>query len=178
MATRVQNLDRLKKKLEAMPPAIRSAIRQALAESADDMVAMMKRRAPVGPVSGQGRKIGLRPGALRDSIVQTWGGGKVAYASLSGHGSAARGAVSSEAVAGDADLSVRISAGNTRVRYAHLVEFGTAPHPQSGQFKGSRHPGTAADPFFFPSYRALRKPTRSRITRSIRKSIKCIAAGT
>lgn len=177
MATRVQNLDRLKAKLAAMPGEVRSAIRQGLAESADDMVASMKSHAPVGPVSGQGRKIGLRPGALRDSIVQTWGGGKVAYASLSGHGQAARGAVASEAVAGDADLSVRISAGNTRVRHAHLVEFGTAPHEIGGLFKGARHPGTPAQPFFFPVYRAFKKPARARIARATRKAIKKIAAG-
>lgn len=165
MATRVENRERLLKKLAAMPAAVRSAAKQALAQSADEMEGMMKRLAPVGPVSGQGRSIGLKPGALRDSIVQSWGGDKVAYSSLK-----------TGNLSGDPDLTVKISAGNTRVRYAHLVEFGTAPHEAGGKFKGAQHPGTEAQPFFYTSYRALKKSAARRVNAAMRKAIKRIAA--
>ena len=165
MATRVENRERLLKKLAAMPAAVRSAGKQALAEGADEMQAMIKRLVPVGPVSGHNKKKGLKPGALRDSIVQTWGGGKVRYAALQGTSDG-----------GDPDLTVMLSAGNDAIRYAHIIEFGSAPHEQGGKFKGSQHPGTTAQPFFFPSYRALRKRTKSRVNRSMKKAIQRIAA--
>jgi HK97 gp10 family phage protein len=41
------------------------------------------------------------------------------------------------------------------VRYAHLVEFGTAPHYQPG--RGVVHPGTAPHPFMTPAYFATRE---------------------
>ena len=153
MPTRVENREKLLAKMAALPGSVRSAIKQALAESADELTAMQKRFAP------------KRTGALADSITQTWGGGKVAHATLGGGGQA-----------GDPDLTVRISAGNKRVRYAHLVEFGTAPHIVGGRFKGALHPGTNAKPFFFPPYRALRKRMKSRITRATNKAAKQVAA--
>jgi HK97 gp10 family phage protein len=139
---------------------VRSAIRQALAEGADEITAMQKRLAPVSATGSHGNP----PGALRDSIVQTWGGGKQRYSSLAG-----------SAGGGDPDLTVRISAGNSRVRYAHLVEFGTAPHVNAGMFAGTHNPGTAARPFFYPAYRALRKRVKSRITRATTKAAKKVA---
>lgn len=143
----------LLKKLAAMPQSVRSAVRQALAEGADQITDDMKRLAP------------KRTGKLRDSITQTWGGGKVRYSSLAG----------STSEAGDPDLTVRISAGNSGVRYAHLVEFGTAPHLNGGRFAGSRHPGTAAEPFFFPAYRANKRRVKARISRATTKAVREIA---
>lgn len=152
MATKIEGRERLLAKMKALPTEVRSAIKQALAEGADEIQEMQKRLVPVSS------------GDLRDSIVQTWGGGKVRYSSLS---------ASSEV--GDPDLSVRISAGNSKVRYAHLVEFGTAPHVNAGKFAGSHNPGTTAQPFFFPAYRALRKRVKSRITRATNKAAKKVA---
>lgn len=40
------------------------------------------------------------------------------------------------------------------VRYAHLVEFGTAPHFQPG--RGVMHPGAAPKPFLTPAYFSTR----------------------
>lgn len=161
MATRIQGRERLLKKMKALPGEVRSAIKQALAEGADEITDMQKRLAPVSATGSHGNA----PGALRDSIVQTWGGGKVRYSSLTGNSGAA----------GDPDLSVRISAGNSKVRYAHMIEFGTAPHINAGKFAGTQHPGTAAQPFFFPVYRALRKRVKSRITRATTKAAKKVA---
>lgn len=139
----------LLRKMAAMPAAVRSAIKQALAQGADEMTDEMRRLAP------------KKTGKLRDSIAQTWGGGKVAHASLS-----------SGAEGGDPDLTVIISAGNSAVRYAHLVEFGTAPHLNGGQFEGSQHPGTAPEAFFFPAYRATRRRMKSRISRATTKAVR------
>ena len=72
---------------------------------------------------------------------------------------------------------MRISAGNTFVRYAHLVEFGTAPHAQGGKFAGTMHPGTPAKPFFYPMYRLGKKRAKSRITRGVNRAAKKVAAG-
>jgi HK97 gp10 family phage protein len=153
MATSIKGREKLLAKMKALPPQVRSALKQALALGADEITDMQK------------RLVTVKSGDLRDSIVQTWGGGKVKYSSLSG----------SVGEAGDPDLSVRISAGNTKVRYAHLVEFGTAPHVNGGKFAGSQHPGAAAKRFFFPAYRALRKRVKSRITRATNKAAKQVA---
>lgn len=159
----------LLRKMKAMPPAIRSAIKQALAQGADEITAMQKRLAPVDD------------GDLRDSIAQTWGGGKVRYSSLGTR-------FEDE---GDPDLTVRLSAGNSKVRYAHLVEFGTAPHStvkgaskyrKSGMVHAGssspkrQHPGTKPQPFFFPPYRALRRRVRSRISRATTRAVKAFAS--
>lgn len=130
---------------------MRSAAKQALAQSADEITEAIRAAAPQG-----------KTGKLKKSIAQTWGGGAVRYSSLAGN----------VGEAGDPDLSVRISAGNSAVRYSHLVEFGTAPHINGGLFAGTEHPGTRAQPFFFPTYRKLRKRARSRLSRAITKAIK------
>jgi len=160
MATKVQGRERLLAKMRALPSDVRSAIKQALAEGADEIVEMQKRLVRVSLAGSHGNP----PGTLRDSIVQTWGGDKARYSSLAGG-----------AGAGDPDLTVRISAGNSKARYAHLVEFGTAPHINGGRFKGTQHPGTAAQPFFYPAYRALRKRVKSRISRATNKAAKKVA---
>jgi HK97 gp10 family phage protein len=156
MATKMQGREALVRKLKALSPATRSAIKQAIAQGADELVALQKRLAPV------------RTGELRDSIVQTWGGQSgPKYASLRG----------GSPVDGDPDLSVLITAGNSAVRYAHLVEFGTAPHTNGGKFAGTQNPGTSAHPFFYSPYRALKRRIKSRITRATTKAAKAVAAG-
>ena len=150
--TKVKNRERLLAKMRALPAEARSSIKQALAQGADEITDMQKRLAPV------------QSGDLRNSIKQTWGGGKERYSSLS-----------AGAGGGDPDLTVKISAGNSKVRYAHLVEFGTAPHINGGKFAGSQHPGATPKPFFYPAYRALRKRVKSRITRATTKAAKKVA---
>lgn len=147
------NRERALRKLSAIPPAVRSAAKQALAQSADEITDAIRAAAPQGAT-----------GKLKKSIKQTWGGGRVRYSSLTGN----------TGEAGDPDLSVAISAGNSEVRYAHLIEFGTAPHINGGLFAGTEHPGTRAQPFFYPTYRRLRRRARSRISRAITKAIKQI----
>lgn len=147
------NREKALRKLAAIPPAVRSAAKQALAQSADEITEAIRTAAPQG-----------KTGKLKKSIKQTWGGGKVRYSSLSGNAGEA----------GDPDLSVRISAGDAKTRYAHLVEFGTAPHINGGAFAGTEHPGTTAQPFFYPTWRAKRRRARARVSRAITKAIKQI----
>lgn len=68
-------------------------------------------------------------------------------------------------------IALRIRAWSPKVKYAHLVEFGTAPHKQGGRFKGTEHPGTRPQPFFYPSYRALKKRFLNLQRRGFRKAI-------
>lgn len=59
-------------------------------------------------------------------------------------------------VAGDTEVIV--SAGNSDVRYAHLVEYGTA--------------SAEAQPYFWPAFRLLKKRLQNRIKRAAKKAVK------
>lgn len=169
-STTIIGLDRLNKKLKKLPEQAEKRIKEAMEQGANEIVAMMKSLAP--EVSGD----------LRDSIGWTWGE-RPKY-------SQALATVKSS----DGKLALTIYAGNSKVRYAHLVEFGTAAHDIYGKRQGFlgrrkamgkdgrfgthvKHPGATAKPFFFVSWRALRRRTKSRITRAITKSAKEAAAG-
>ncbi|WP_313666100.1 HK97 gp10 family phage protein [Shinella sp.] len=151
--TKILGLARLNKKLQKLPAAAEAAIKTAMEQGANEIVALMK------------SLVAVDSGDLRDSIGWTWGE-RPKY---------------SQAIAtvksSDGKLALTIFAGNSKVRYAHLVEFATAAHVNGGQFPGTAHPGTKAQPFFFVSWRALRRRTKSRITRAINKSATVVAAG-
>ncbi len=145
MATKVSGLGELRKKIAALPEAMRAEIRAALEKGADEMVAMAKRLCPVDS------------GALRDSIGWTWGEppkGSVVLAS----GSTERGETIT-IYAGSSDKTM----GPADAFYARWVEFGTV--------------NMRAQPFFFPSWRALRKRIKSRNTRAVSAVMKKVAAG-
>lgn len=148
---KIENRKRLVRKIAALPQATKDEIRLAIAESAAEIVDLQKRAVPVDT------------GNLRDSIRWQFGDAdKVKY---------------SQGVGGGHELGARISAGDSLARHAHLVEFGTAPHPQGGKFKGTMHPGTAAQPFFFPMFRLGKKRAKSRIVRAANKAARKVAAG-
>ncbi|MEN4964112.1 HK97-gp10 family putative phage morphogenesis protein [Brucella intermedia] len=149
----ILGLKRLNRKFKALPALAEAAIKVAMEQGADEIVAMMKRLVPVDN------------GDLRDSIGWTWGDAP-SYSQRIG-------AVKSKT----GNLKITIYAGNSKVRYAHLVEFGSAPHINGGMFAGTQNPGAKAQPFFFVAFRALRRRTKSRITRAINKSAKQIASG-
>jgi hypothetical protein len=135
-------LARLQKRLEAIPPDVREAVQNEMANWADRIVLLMRSLVP------------HRTGALRNSIGWTWGA-RPKYAQTIATIRPMKGG-----------LVLTIYVGNSDVRYAHLVEFFTKAHVNKGQFPGTQHPGTPARPFFFVSYRALRKPAG----RAIRKA--------
>lgn len=89
-------------------------------------------------------------GDLRDSIGWTWG-------------DAPKGsAVIAQSDPRPGNVRLTIYAGSAKAFHARWVEFGTVK--------------MRAHPFFFTSYRALRKRVRDRITRATRKAIKEVAA--
>ena len=150
MTTRIFGLKKLNKKLKKLPEAAERAVRKAMEQGANEIVAMMKSLVPV------------RTGALRDSIGWTWGAAPSGSLSLATVKSA------------DGKLTLTIFASDFKARW---VEFGTASHIAGGIFEGAEIPAIPASPYFFVSYRALRKRTKSRITRAINKSAKQVAAG-
>jgi HK97 gp10 family phage protein len=143
--------DRLLRRLAAIQGKPRKAIRAALEKGAEDLTAMQKSLVP------------KRTGALAASIGYTFGNYAPANSHVRGFGDAA---------AGDPDLSITIHAGDAKAFYAAFVEYGTAPHPQGGMFKGALHPGTSPQPFFYPPYRTLRRSIKSRVSRAASKAIK------
>lgn len=153
---RMENRQRLLKKMADLPGETRSAIRQALAQGADEITDMQKRLAP------------RKSGALRNSIGSTFGTYKAENSRVRGVSAGAGGA--------DPDLTVTLHAGDAKAYYAAFVEFGTAPHPQGGMFEGTDHPGTTAQPFFYPAYRALRRRVKARVTRATKQAARRVAA--
>lgn len=144
---------------------MKTAIKAEMEAVASEIVSMMKSLAPE------------QSGDLRDSIGWTWGK-RPKYSQVM--------AVAKASLAGE--MTITIFAGNSKVRYAHLVEFGTAPHvikAQEGKALGKggifgsevHHPGATAKPFFYVSWRANKKKARSRIARATRKAAKEVAAG-
>lgn len=144
----IKGLDKLKVKLRIIPKRAREAANAVLIEAAEEIATLQRGLAPEDD------------GDLKDSIHVTKPGESTPPYSQPG---GKRKAGKSQAI---------ITAGNTKVRYAHLVEFGTAPHINGGQFAGTAHPGTSPQPFFWPGYRALRTRAKGRITRSVTKAIK------
>jgi HK97 gp10 family phage protein len=125
---------RLQERFAAIPKSVRDEVQPALAKSGDELASRMKQLAP------------RDSGDLIDSIaVTTAGNATPAYSQPGGSM-----IVSENAVA--------ITVGNSKVRYAHLQEYGTA-HAH-------------AQPFFWVSYRLLKKRLSNRIKRSINKAIK------
>lgn len=151
--TKILGLARLNKKLQKLPAAAEAAIKSAMEQGANEIVALMKSLVPVDS------------GDLKDSIGWTFGERPKYSQAIASVKSA------------DGKLVITIYAGNSKVRYSHLIEFGTAAHVNGGLYAGTQHPGTKAQPFFFVSFRALRRRTKSRISRAITKSAKSVAAG-
>jgi HK97 gp10 family phage protein len=155
LMAKIEGLDRLKKRFERLPAAVFDEVGKAIEQSADEIVQMQKRLAP------------KKTGALADSVQANLDADPPKYATFRPSG---RGGRSKPRETG---VVATITAGNTKVRYAHLVEFGTAPHAQPNNPRvGYQHPGAKAEPFFYPAYRALKKRAKGRISRAFGKGIK------
>jgi len=149
--TRFLGKDKVKRRFLALPEKAREHIAAEFGQGATKVVNQMRRRAPYDPKNKSGHH-------LRDSITWTWGNQKIAYSQ--GGGPVRSG-----------EIAIRISAGNTFVRYAHIAEFGAAPHVVGGQFAGAMHPGQAAQPFFYVTWRAERRSFKARQKRALRRAI-------
>lgn len=150
----VIGLDRLRRKLtKTIPEAAQRRIKEAMEQSANEAVALMQTLAPNGAT-----------GRLARSIGWTWGDaprGSIAIATSTRRSN---------------NMRITIYAGGGEAFYARFVEFGTAPHVNKGKFAGSRHPGTAAQPFFYPGWRVVRRRVKGRVTRAIKAAAKEAAA--
>lgn len=130
----MKGTQKLSKALRRLPKQAEEAAKPALKKSGAELVSAMKRLAPVAD------------GDLRDSITVTGPGQTTPPYSQPGGSRKAD------------ENQVLVTAGNSKVRYAHLQEFGTSK--------------AAAQPFFWPAYRLLRKRLQNRISRSLAKAIK------
>lgn len=152
----IQGLASLRRKLERLPQLAEEEISKAMVQSADEIVALMKSLAPT------------KSGDLENSIAWTWGDAPT--------GSMVIGKVRQKG-RGAGNLQITLYAGGGDAYYARFVEFGTSPFTNGGLFAGSENPGTVAQPFFYPAFRAGRKRAKGRVTRAINKSAKRAAAG-
>lgn len=137
-------------KLKNLTPAMKKEIGKAALRGMKRTAKEMERAAPVddGVLKAS---IQVRPGFRRDKS------GKLVAAEFN-------------------ETAVAISVGGKGswgdAYYSHMVEFGTGPHANGGVFEGTSHPGTAPQPFFFPTYRANLRSIRNGINRAVRKALK------
>jgi HK97 gp10 family phage protein len=108
MATRIQGVDRLKRKLRRFPDAAREEIAKAMEQSANEIVALMKSLVPVDT------------GDAQMSISWTWGDAP--------KGSMVLGKVR-QGGKGAGNLVITIFAGGGEAFYARFLEFGTKNMP-------------------------------------------------
>lgn len=145
----VRRKDELFAKLARLAPEAQKNLIIANGETAREMVGLAQSFVPI------------KTGKLRDSIVATAPGGNTPAHSAGGGRSVPPG-------------SYAVTAGNSAVRYAHMVEFGTKPHINKGIMAGTHNPGSPAQSFFFPSYRIVKAKMRSRATRAMNKAVKIV----
>lgn len=134
-----RDLARLRKRLKAVPRAVLDELQPALLRHANTVADDMRRLAPE------------KTGALKRSIAVTSGGKSTPAYSQPG------GATTVPANA------VMITAGDTNVRYAHLVEYGTLRTP--------------AYPFFWPAWRLNRSKVKAGAKRAITKAFRSTRRG-
>ena len=156
----IAGMPRLLRKLKVMPQVAQQEVRAVMAQQADELIGMMRRLAPVDS------------GDLRDSIGWAWGD------------KAPKGAMAL-ATAGKGSLTITIYAGSSKAYYARWVEFGTQAHAlgrgsdvsrRRGRQTGPMHGGSPAQPFFFPSWRAMRKRIRKALRKASRDAARRVAA--
>ena len=153
MTAKIDGLSSLQKKLARMPLKVKQRIREAMEAAADDIVNLARSLAPADS------------GKLRESIGWTYG-------------EAPKGSIKIANVkTKTGELTITIYAGNSEAFYARWVEFGTSSHTAGGKFAGATIPAIPAQPFFYVSFRALRRSAKSRINRSINKAAKEVASG-
>jgi HK97 gp10 family phage protein len=152
--TEIVGLDKLLRKLKALPPIFEKVAKAALAAAADEIVAAMKGFCPVDR------------GDLRDSIGWTFG--EPPKGSIAIIGEAFK--------VGGRKIKLTIFAGNAAAYYARWVEFGTAAHAQGGMFKGTDSPGTVAQPFFYPAWRLKKKKVKAKVVKAMNSAAKALAS--
>ena len=126
---------RLQTRLNSIPKALTDAMQPALAAAGQELVDAMQAMAEPS----------RKTGALIDSIAFTTAGNTTPPYSQPG---------GSQVVP---DNAVVVTAGNSAVRYAHFVEYGTSR--------------SHAEPFFWPAYRALQATLAAEIKAAVHKAL-------
>lgn len=150
-------------KLKQIPAVAVEAARLAMEEGAEEICDFMRQMVPA------------KSGDLRSSIGWTWGdvppGAFMIDEIRSGPNQGEQ----------YAKLQIKIYAGSKDAFYARFVEFGTQSHSltptadisrNKKQSSGRRHPGTTAQPFFFPAWKAKRAEYRKRIRTRVQAAIR------
>lgn len=138
----VEGLDRLERKLKKTIPAKAIELTRRAMEQSAEEIVGMMRRL-----------VPADTGALRDSIGWTWGDAPKGSMVIA-RSKAQTDGLMITIYAGTRDKSL----GDLDAYYARFVEFGTQK--------------MAAQPFFFVSWRALRRRAGNRIKRQMRKGIR------
>ncbi|MFE3837544.1 HK97-gp10 family putative phage morphogenesis protein [Pseudogemmobacter sonorensis] len=127
-------LDRLNRRMKAIPLAVREAVKPPLVKGAEEVAAAQRALAPeeTGDLKAS---ITVTPPGMPTPAYSQPGGSRVA-----------------------SQLEALVTAGNSDVRYPHLVEHGTAHAP--------------AQPYFWPGFRLTRKRAANRIKRAIAKAVR------
>lgn len=172
----VEGVERMNRRMRRLPVSAKRAAREAIGQGAQEIVDKMKQLAP------------RDSGKLRDSIKWTFGNapdGSVTIGRFS-LGGFSFGSVTD--MRADEGLRATIYVDTDKrsgAYYGPFVEFGTEAGQRGGrasyvglaQNRRGRtqrrtHPGTRAQPFFWPAYRSLRRRVRGRITRAINRALK------
>lgn len=134
--------------MSSIPDAVKKQIRPTIEKNAKKINNLQKQLAPVDT------------GALRLNISYSMGASPVLSSSASFSTTGKK--------TGDPDLSAFLYAGtedkSEKGWYARFVEFGTAPR--------AGHPGTDAQPFFYPAIRLLTRDVKRSIQRAFNKGLK------
>lgn len=151
-------LDRLLRQLRSMPAAIKQAAAASVLDQANTLAGKIQAAAPrdTGALAASVKVVqGAKPGAISEAKRE-------------------------------AGLSLTITAGGPEAPHARWVEFGTAPGVRGDRVTNASgrtrkvartHPGTKAQPFFYPTIRAQKKPLKAKMTRALNKAVKAAAGG-
>lgn len=169
------SLERFKNLTEDLQKECLSIAKAELANQADRLVSVMKAACPINADPPP------EPGLLKNSIGWTFGTppktrATGAFRPKAGGDTKGRGGNK-----GKSEFVANVYAGNDEAYYARWVEFGTHAHSLSKgadisrrkrQSGGRQHPGSVAQPFFWPSYRLLKKTMRSTVKRRLAAAIR------
>jgi hypothetical protein len=144
---------KLAKRLAAIPAEIVAHVRPALVQGAGDLADMARALVPEDDGDLKASIAVTPPGAVTPAYAE--GGGR-------------RVAATNQAL---------VTVGNPQARHGHLVEFGTDPHVNGGQFAGTQHPGTEARPFLLPAARLTEDRAKRRIGRAVAQAIRKAGVG-
>ncbi len=175
MTTRVDGLDRLLRQIAALPDAVVAAQGEALEQAAYELADVIEARVP--------RRTGQLAGTI-DYCAGEPPAGAMGRASGKATASAAQGGDNLRRALTDKGLLFSVYAGDALAFWGPWVEWGTratttgekiSSKGRPSRVAGRTHPGTRAQPFFFPTIRARKASINARVRAASNKAVKMIA---